>query len=254
MQRSAHFFQSAFQEKRLRLLTQPIVSIPDTANPQHISRAEVLTCIWDESAPVPQRVFACEWINAICRSPEAMQALDLNTLLGVLARPRQGQFWVNLSALSLADPWFVDGAIAAILVSGWEPSQLVFEITEHCPITPAVVKACHSLRAIGCGLALDDFGAGYAAACHLVELPLTALKIAAELCQQAAHNVKAYQVLEAFIKMAQGMDLEVVAEGVETSEQRQLLSHLGCSLFQGFLFGPREPLWECSAQNPYPLG
>lgn len=243
--RDREYFASALDERRLRLMTQPIIAVPRALV---VQRWEVLTCIWDVDGPLPRRVFAVEWINAICRNTEAMQCLDLNTLLGVLETPRTGQFWVNLSALSLADPWFIEALVEAISASPIQHRQIIFEVTEYMPITGLVVSACNALREAGCGLALDDFGAGYSSALHLTDLPLTALKIDGALCRLAEQNDRAHTVLAAFIDLAHDIGLEVVAEGIETAAQQQVLVAMGCDLFQGFLFGDRKPLREPSRQ------
>ena len=242
MKRDRHFFKSAVYAGRLRLRRQPIVE----STTQLPSRFEVLTTIVDGRDRVP----AAEWIEAISHCSESMQLLDLNTVLWVLHEaPSTAQYWINLSPLSLQDGYFADLLIELIKASPVDPASLIFELTEHTPSGPSLRSACERLRELGCGLAVDDFGAGYNSALKLLELPFTALKLDGRLCQLAACNHRAYAVVKAFVAMAQAMKLAVVAEWVETATQQQTLAAMGVTLFQGRKFATPELAWESSHQN-----
>lgn len=245
MPRDRQYFEQAAAENRLRVLAQPIVSF--SRQSPFLKRYEILTEIMDAAEP-SQSVSADEWIGAIALHPHNMRQLDFNSVTRALEQAGDAQFWINVSPLSLQDIDWLNSAVCAITSSKLQASQIVFEVTEHAPIAD-ILPACQTLRELGCGLALDDFGAGYASSRKLVELPLTAFKIDQVLCRAAIANSKAYQVLEAFIGMARTMNLELVAEGIETREQLELLRHLGVQLFQGYALGIPRALSETPVRS-----
>ena len=119
-----------------------------------------------------------------------------------------------------------------------DPSLLIFEITESVAMenTEGTLHAFEALRQIGVKLAIDDFGTGYSSLSYLRRLQVTQLKIDKSFVQDLEHSTDARAIVEAIVKLAHALGLTVVAEGVETSAQRNLLTDLGCDELQGYLF------------------
>ena len=146
---------------------------------------------------------------------------------------------VNVSPRELDDDRFVSGLLADLERAGLGPESLVVEVTEGMMMRSRVhgVRCLEALRANGIRSAIDDFGTGYSSLSYLQELPAEILKIDRSFVnrlQDSTHSDKG--VVAAIIAMGENLGLTTVAEGVETNEQRALLSALGCELGQGYLF------------------
>jgi EAL domain-containing protein (putative c-di-GMP-specific phosphodiesterase class I) len=100
------------------------------------------------------------------------------------------------------------------------------------------------LRAQGLRFSLDDFGMGYSSLGYLRRLPLDQLKIDQEFVRDILVDASSSAIAQSIISLSKAMDLSVIAEGVETEEQRDFLSRLGCHSFQGYLFGGPVPVAE----------
>lgn len=112
-----------------------------------------------------------------------------------------------------------------------------------------------SLRALGCGLAIDDFGTGYSSLSALVDLPATVIKIDRSFVAGLLSNPRQQAVVEAVVSIGRAFDHQVVAEGIETVEQWELLHSLGVPLGQGYIFSAALPLdhlemWAHNALGP----
>lgn len=124
------------------------------------------------------------------------------------------------------------------------PAGLIeFEITESSLIDnlSAVQPVIDDLRKRGFRIALDDFGTGYSSLTHLQRLPIDKIKIDRSFVMRLDQERKSREIIAALSRLAQGLDLTVVAEGVEKASQRDMLSDLGCPVQQGFLFSPAIP-------------
>jgi EAL domain-containing protein (putative c-di-GMP-specific phosphodiesterase class I) len=157
---------------------------------------------------------------------------------------------VNLSALELRQSDLIPTVRAAIEDAGIEPSDLVLEITESQLLEDAEtsVAALHALRDLGVRLALDDFGTGYSSLSYLHSLPLDILKIAkpfVDRVAEASHD----SFVRMMIDLAKALELEVIAEGIETAEQVEALRILQSSFGQGF-FLARPEAARTSVQEP----
>jgi len=157
---------------------------------------------------------------------------------------------VNLSALELRQSDLIPTVRAAIEESGIAPSDLVLEITESQLLEDAEhsVAALHALRELGVRLALDDFGTGYSSLSYLHSLPLDILKIAkpfVDRVAEASHD----SFVRMMIDLAKALELEVIAEGIETAEQVEALRVLQSSFGQGF-FLARPEAARTSVQAP----
>ena len=134
--------------------------------------------------------------------------------------------------------------------TGLEPSRLVLEVTESGVMRqPAgALAVMRSLRALGVRLALDDFGIGHSSLAHLRELPLDTLKIAKPFIAGLPDGLADSAFVEAIVKLATSLEMDVIAEGIETADQAQAALSLGCGLGQGFFFG--SPLGQIGV-TPY---
>lgn len=144
---------------------------------------------------------------------------------------------INLTAADIARPGFADIFIDRVDGSGFPRGRLTVEITEGGLIDDLGMAAgiLTALRAAGCRVAIDDFGTGYSSLAYLKALPLDYLKIDKQLAQDIAGGARDRIVVRGVIDMARSLGLSVIAEGVETAEQLDLLAKEGCQYYQGFL-------------------
>jgi diguanylate cyclase len=145
---------------------------------------------------------------------------------------------VNVSARSLLDPRLPTDVGELLRRHGIRPSQLVVEITETVVMSELQVidEVLAALREIGVQLAVDDFGTGFSSLAFLARIPVDELKIDRSFVTDMTESVEAAAIVGATVDLGRRLGLRVVAEGVETAEQRAALSELGCSAAQGYLF------------------
>jgi diguanylate cyclase (GGDEF)-like protein len=161
----------------------------------------------------------------------------------VSERHAELQVQVNLSAIELEQPDLLETITSVIERSGIAPGRLVLEVTETLLVKDAVrgVETLQQLRDIGVKIALDDFGTGYSSLSYLRNLPLDSLKIAREFIEGIAFSDHDAAFVRLIAGLAKTVGLEVVAEGIETRAQLDMLREIGCDLGQGFYFGaPRD--------------
>jgi diguanylate cyclase (GGDEF)-like protein len=156
---------------------------------------------------------------------------------------------VNLSARQFADPNLVEIVSAALRESGLAPSGLWLEITESVLMEEAetTVETLRALRSLGVHLSIDDFGTGYSSLSYLKRFPVDVLKIDRSFVDGLGTDPEDEAIVTAVVRLAQALDLDVVAEGVETAEQLAELRRLGCTAVQGFYFGRPRPADETLA-------
>ncbi|HSI18481.1 MAG TPA: GGDEF domain-containing phosphodiesterase, partial [Sphingomonas sp.] len=144
---------------------------------------------------------------------------------------------LNLTAADIARPGFADLFLDRVDASGFARNRLTLEITESGLIDDLGNAAAllTTLRSAGCRVAIDDFGTGYSSLAYLKALPLDYLKIDKKLAQDITGTTRDRVVVRGVIEMARSLGLTVIAEGVETAEQLDLLAKEGCQIYQGFL-------------------
>ena len=146
---------------------------------------------------------------------------------------------VNLSARQLRQPDFVDTVQAAWREAGADPRRLKLELTESLllhDIEDTITKM-EALAAPGIQFALDDFGTGYSSLAYLKRLPLAQLKIDRSFVRDLLEDPNDAAIARTILQLAKSLEMEVVAEGVETAAQFEALREMGCHLFQGYHFG-----------------
>ncbi|MFD2427599.1 EAL domain-containing protein [Sphingobium scionense] len=144
---------------------------------------------------------------------------------------------INVTAADIAQPGFMADFLGQVDRSGFPRSRLTVEITESGLIqdVDAAAALLTALRSEGLAVAIDDFGTGYSSLAYLKGLPLDYLKIDSSLAQDIAGSARDRIIVRGVIHMAKSLGLNVIAEGVETEQQLDLLAREGCDYYQGFL-------------------
>jgi diguanylate cyclase (GGDEF)-like protein/PAS domain S-box-containing protein len=144
---------------------------------------------------------------------------------------------VNVSARQFRDPGFVDGVRQVLTRTGLSPSSLMLELTETVLLRQdeRLLADLVELKTIGVKLAIDDFGTGYSSLSYLRELPIDVLKIDKSFVDGIAVSEQRLALVEGIIGIAKTLHLDVIAEGIETEVQRDLLVSMGCQYGQGYL-------------------
>jgi EAL domain-containing protein (putative c-di-GMP-specific phosphodiesterase class I) len=156
---------------------------------------------------------------------------------------------INVSAKQLHQADFVDMVQAAIKQYDINPTLLKLELTESMLLENIEnsIATMNALSEIGVLISLDDFGTGYSSLQYLKRLPLDQLKIDQSFVRDLVSDNSDRAIVRTIIVMAHSLNLDVIAEGVETEEQRQLLVNKGCIHFQGYLFGKPVPIEQFEA-------
>jgi diguanylate cyclase (GGDEF)-like protein len=169
---------------------------------------------------------------------------------------------VNVAGRQLQEPGFVDEVAAALADAELPAERLTIEVTETAALNGREVLATlHELRALGVRLALDDFGTAASSLGLLLTCPVTSLKLDRSFVESITTVTRQAAVATAVVQIAQALDLDVVAEGIETREQAALLRRLGYRRAQGFLYHRPQPpeelaeLWaaHCDLGGSLPL-
>tara|TARA_R110002153_G_scaffold52597_2_gene147372 strand:+ start:13222 stop:15792 length:2571 start_codon:yes stop_codon:yes gene_type:complete len=156
---------------------------------------------------------------------------------------------VNVSAKQLHQANFVEQVLATLQRHGTNPARLKLELTESMLVDNIndIIAKMNVLNKIGIRFSLDDFGTGYSSLQYLKMLPLEQLKIDRSFVQDIATNTSDRTIVHTIITMASSLGINVIAEGVETTEQRRLLWDNGCLQYQGYLFSKPVSLKEFEA-------
>lgn len=181
-----------------------------------------------------------EWVlREACRQARAWmdQGLGLRTIA------------VNLSAVQFRQQNLVEQVAGALQEAGLEPGWLELEITESAFIhdTERITELLVRLRGLGVKLSVDDFGTGYSSLGYLKRLPFDKIKIDQSFVRDLPGSTDDAAITRAIIGIAGSLHKEVIAEGVETAEQREFLLRQGCLGMQGYYFARPMPAWQLEA-------
>jgi diguanylate cyclase (GGDEF)-like protein/PAS domain S-box-containing protein len=166
-----------------------------------------------------------------------------------------GSMEVNLSARQIDDPRIVRTVEQILDRTGLAPEHLTLEITESALMKNAAsaLAVLSALKELGVELAIDDFGTGYSSLTYLQRFPLDILKVDRSFVEELGVSVEGEEIVSAVINLAHALGLKVVAEGVETALQLEVLQSFECDLAQGYLFSKPLPASEIVASFGLPL-
>jgi diguanylate cyclase (GGDEF)-like protein/PAS domain S-box-containing protein len=234
--------RGALQRQELRVVYQPLMSM-DAAAPigceallrwDHPSRGELLPGSFlriaeDDGLIVPIGAWVLE---ESCRQLAAWRA-----------QGREMWVSVNVSARQLGQADFVAVVERALRETGVPAGSLCLEVTETAVLRrPDMARlALDALRRLGVRVALDDFGLGYSSLTHLKTLPVDVVKVDRSFVADLVRSTEDRAVVEAVLTLARRMGLTVIAEGVETADQDDVLRSMGCPVVQGYLYGRPVP-------------
>jgi len=151
---------------------------------------------------------------------------------------------LNLSGPELCQPGIANDIQQRLLAMGMPPDELRIELTETAVITnlSQVTAVTQQLRDLGVGIALDDFGTGYAGLDYLQALPFSSIKIDKGFVQQMHDSSRSFHIIKSALELSRRLGLSSVAEGIEDQATSNLLTSMGCTYAQGYLFARPMPL------------
>jgi diguanylate cyclase (GGDEF)-like protein/PAS domain S-box-containing protein len=195
----------------------------------------------DELIPPERFLPVAEQIGAIRAIDRWVfsQAIEL-----LRTHPYRGELLVNVSAISLTDAQFATDLARLVNSSGIDATRLTIEVTETAAIAhiEGALDLARQLRSLGCKLALDDFGAGFASFSYLKRLPFDVLKIDGEFVRDAVDDATSRAIISSVVQTAATINSATVAECVESDATFRLAQELGVGAAQGFFIGRPKPL------------
>ena len=161
------------------------------------------------------------------------------------------QLSINVSAKQFQQPDFVEQVKGLIKAYAVKKHQLKLELTESLLMDDIsdITNKIQQLKEVGVEFALDDFGTGYSSLSYLMQIPFDTLKIDVSFVRNMLDSEEKAQIVHTIIQLGESLKLSIVAEGVETQQQFDYLSSLGCSNFQGYLFSKPLPEVEFSKSD-----
>ncbi|HLH39293.1 MAG TPA: EAL domain-containing protein [Bryobacteraceae bacterium] len=221
----------AYQAK-VDLQTRRIVGFEALARWQHPERGLILPGSFIPVAEESGMIIPIgEWIlSEACRQLKKWQALFPSTPPLTMS--------VNLSVKQLADSGLAERVYASLKETGIPPETLRLELTESALMLDLESSrdALAEIQALGVGLKLDDFGTGYSSFSYLEALHFNSLKIDQSFVARVSLEPESHAIVDSIIRLAHALDMTVVAEGIETQEQAEVLAKLGCDAGQGYYF------------------
>jgi len=237
-QRIESSLADAIEKREIFSVFQPIVSTNDAeaTDFEALARWQSHSLGFvgpDEFIPIAENTPA---INGITR--RILE--DAQNLLTMLERKslELGRFSINVSAAQLASDSFVDQLSDWLNQLRLSPEKICLELTERQIVQN--IEQCKNqfsrLKSMGIQLSLDDFGSGFSSIAHLLELPFDILKLDRSLVSNIDENHRNQALVAGAIEMAHRLDMKVVAEGIETEQEKVLATDLCCDYLQGYLF------------------
>jgi diguanylate cyclase (GGDEF)-like protein len=229
--------QRAVELGQLHLAYQPIVSLEDGrlagiealvrwVHPERgvVAPGEFIEIAEENGSIVP----IGRWILAeACREAMSWTSIDPSVFL-----------CVNVSAREIQQQGFVEAVREALAGAGMAAARLSLEITETALLkaTPTTIATLEALRGLGVRVVIDDFGTGYFSLSHLRQFPVDILKVAREFVQGAEGDARTSALAGAIVAMGRSLEIDTVAEGIETAEEAARMRALGCAFGQGYFF------------------
>jgi diguanylate cyclase (GGDEF)-like protein/PAS domain S-box-containing protein len=243
-QAEAESLRTALEDDRFVLYGQPILDLRE----REVRQYEVLLRLRNDEGGEPLAPSAFLYVAERFGLIQAIDAWVARRAIELIAESeRAGRrlvLHVNLSGKSIGDPRVAALAETALSEAGIDPSRLVFEVTETAAIAniEEAKTFAHRLRARGCQLALDDFGAGFGSFYYLKNLPFDYLKIDGDFIRGVAASPMDQLVVGAIVGIARGMGKKTIAEFVTDDETVSLLEKAGVDYAQGYHVGRPQPL------------
>lgn len=155
---------------------------------------------------------------------------------------------INISPAQFSDPLFIDHVTSLLAQTGVEPTQIDFEITESLLISDGAYarSIIEQLKKMGMRISLDDFGTGYSSLSYLKKFPFDNLKIDQSFVRNMLNDKSDETIIRAIVQMANGLNLRLIAEGVETKLHADALVNLGCHIMQGYHYSKPVPFLDMS--------
>ncbi|MAK48403.1 MULTISPECIES: EAL domain-containing protein [unclassified Marinobacter] len=242
-QEITNLLRDALNNDGLELFFQPQISLADRTCD---SCEALLRCFHGQSRAVSPAIFIPvaeksglinrigEWvIEAACKQLDAWQDTPLKNL----------RVDINLSGRQLTNPHLASHILETVERYNLQPNQLGVELTENevFGTDESQTKQLEKLKQAGVHISIDDFGTGHSSLVYLRKLPVCGIKIDRSFLQHAMQNSADMAIMEAMVTVGHSLGLSVLVEGVETDEQAQLVTELGCDLAQGFLYAKPMP-------------
>ena len=242
-QEITNLLRDALNNDGLELFFQPQISLADRKSD---SCEALLRCFHGQSRAVSPATFIPvaeksglinrigEWvIEAACKQLDAWQDTPLKNL----------RVDINLSGRQLTNPHLASHILETVERYNLQPHQLGVELTENEVFgsDESQTKQLEKLKQAGVHISIDDFGTGHSSLVYLRKLPVCGIKIDRSFLQHAMQNSADMAIMEAMVTVGHSLGLSVLVEGVETDEQAQMVTDLGCDLAQGFLYAKPMP-------------
>lgn len=236
--------QQAIEQQQFTLHYQPqihapsgrVVGVEALIRWQHPERGNIQPSDFISLAEdTGQIIPISDWVlSTACRDAKHLNAIGVGPITMA----------VNVSPMQFQRPGFLASIEQALVDSGLTPVLLELEITEGVLMDSAeqAIKALQELRALGVHVALDDFGTGFSSLSYLKRLPINKIKIDRSFVRDVITDHNDAAIINGVVAMAEKMGLEVLVEGVETSEQFSYLTQCHCDYFQGYYFARPMPL------------
>jgi diguanylate cyclase (GGDEF)-like protein len=234
--------RAGIEEGEFTVLYQPTIDL------QHDSLVGVEALVrWDH--PIRGRVSPAQFLDLAEDTGliRPIGRLVLREACAAMALWRQAgssvSLAVNISPCQLESPDLIDDVRDILEETGLDPASLVLEITESLFVREftVVIERLNALKELGVRLAVDDFGTGYSSLSYLQQFPIDILKIDQSFVVRLEDSSEQRAIVHALIELGRALGLEIIAEGVESEAQLQLLRGEGCDHAQGYLFAPPLP-------------
>jgi diguanylate cyclase (GGDEF)-like protein/PAS domain S-box-containing protein len=253
-----HSLHRALERSELRLFYQPVVEINEGAavgveallrwdHPDHglVAPNRFIPVAEESGLIIPIGAWV---LHEACRQVRAWQADSWGGLRQAVE--------VNLSARQVDHPEIITTVERILEETGLSPAHLTLEITESALMNDAVTAlgVLRALKDLGVTLAIDDFGTGYSSLSYLRRFPLDIVKIDKSFVDELGAAPEGSEIVAAVINLAHALGLQVVAEGVESERQLEVLRRLRCDFAQGYLFSRPVPAHELVETFPMRIG
>lgn len=230
-----HDLRQAIARRQLSLMFQPLVA---TAGGTIVGYEALLRWSHPTRGPIPPETFVpiAEDVGAIIPIGEWVLR---EACAAAMQWPKEVSVAVNVSAVQFQLPNLAAIVEDALTQSGLAATRLELEVTESVMLRDrdSALATLHRLKALGVRIVMDDFGTGYSSLSNLQAFPFDKIKIDRSFVSHVTDDESARSIIRAIVGLGRSLDLPVVAEGVETEEQRRMVLEEGCPQAQGFLFG-----------------